>query len=119
MPAGISLTATNTWRGSAPYNITTGLDPGKDGLYTDRSGLPRNSGNGPAYNSLSLYAYKRIPVPRLRLKGRQIYLDLGIHAENVFNNRDYTSLGTVIGSPTFGQPLAALPSRAVRFWLNV
>ena len=119
LPGGISLIATDTWRGSAPYNITTGLDPDNDGLYTDRGGLARNSGNSPAYNSLSLYGYRRVAIPGLVRKGKRIYVDLGVHADNILGNKDYTSVGSVVGSPTFGQPLTALPGRAVRFWLNL
>jgi hypothetical protein len=119
LPGGISLIATDAWRGSAPYNITTGLDPEQDGLYTDRGGRARNSGNGPAYNSLSLYGYRRVPIPGFVRKGKRIYLDLGIHVDNILGNKDYTSVGSVAGSPTFRQPLTALPGRAVRFWVNL
>jgi len=119
LPGGLSLIATDAWRGSAPYNITTGLDPENDGLYTDRGGRARNSGNGPAYNSLSLYGYRRVPIPGLARKGKRIYVDIGIHADNILGNKDYTSVGSVVGSPTFGQPLTALPGRAVRFWVNL
>jgi hypothetical protein len=43
----------------------------------------------------------------------------GIHADNILGNKDYTSVGSVAGSPIFGQPLTALPGRAVRFWINL
>lgn len=119
LPGDLSLIVTDTWRGSAPYNITTGLDPANDGLYTDRGGLARNSGNGPAYNSLSLYGYKRIPVPKVAVKGKRVFVDFGVRVENLLGNKDYTSVGSVVGSPTFRQPLTALPGRAVRVWLNL
>src|SRR5579863_596432 len=55
LPGNLSANITESWHGSTPYNITTGLDAENDGLYTDRGGRLRNSGNGPGYNSLALY----------------------------------------------------------------
>jgi hypothetical protein len=120
LPRAISLNLIETWRSSAPYNVTTGLDPERDGLYTDRGGLPRNSGSGPAYSSLSVYGHKRVALPGLLTGHRErIYVDLGVQGNNLLNNKNYLSVGSIIGSPTFGQPLAASPGRSVRVWLNL
>jgi len=120
LPRAISFNLIETWRSSAPYNITTGLDPQGDGLYTDRGGLPRNSGNGPGYSSFALYGHKRIALPAL-LTGyrKRIYVDLGVQGNNLLNNKNYLSVGSIIGSPTFRQPLAASTGRSVRIWLNL
>jgi hypothetical protein len=112
----ISLALVEVMRSPASLNITSGADVQENGLYTDRAGAPRNSGRGPAYNSLELHAHRRIPLPRLFPEFKQkTYLDVGVHAENLLGNKNYVSLGTVIGSPLLGRPLAALPGRSIRF----
>jgi hypothetical protein len=79
LPGAFFLTLAETWRGSAPYNITTGFDPAGNGLYTDRGGLARNTGNGPAYGSLSLYGSKRLAIPEFLARSRKrLYVNLGI-----------------------------------------
>jgi hypothetical protein len=120
LPAKITANVTESWHGTAPYNITTGLDPTGDGLFTDRGGLPRNSGNGPGYKSLSLFASRRIGTPLLPTRPRKrIYFRVGLQATNLLNDRNYISLGSVLGSQTFGQPLFALPGRTFRVWLTL
>jgi hypothetical protein len=120
LPGKISANITESWRGSAPYNITTGSDPTGDGLYTDRGGLPRNSGNGPGYNSLSLYASRRIVLPTLPTRPRKrLAVRVGLQGANLLGIRNYTGVGSVLGSPTFGMPLYALPGRSVRVWMNL
>lgn len=120
LPGKITANLTESWHGSAPYNITTGLDAANDGLYTDRGGRPRNSGNGPGYNSVALYASRRIALPKLAARQhRRVFARVGLQGENLLGNRNYVSVGSVIGSPAFGMPLAALPGRAIRFWANL
>lgn len=119
LPAAISLTLTDTWRSSAPYDLTTGLDAANNGLYNDRGTLARNSGNGPAFNSLGFYSFRRIPLPRVLHAKSRIYLNLGVQGDNLLNNKNFVSMGSVIGSPTFGQPLAALPGRSIRLWTSI
>jgi hypothetical protein len=112
LPAALSLTVTESWHGSAPFNITIAPDAARNGLYNDRGGRPRNSGNGPPYNALSLYASRRVP-----LRGRRS-ATVGVNADNLLGNRNYLSLGSVVGSATFGQPLAAMQGRSFRLWLH-
>lgn len=115
----ISLSLVEVWHGGAPLNLTTGIEQ-SDGLFTGRGGLPRNSGTGPSYHSLDVYATRKIPLPRLFTGSKhQASLDLAMQAQNLLGNQNYTSVGTIIGSPLFGQPLAALPGRSVRFSVNV
>lgn len=111
------LTLTDSWHGSAPYNIVTGLDPESDGLFNDRGGRSRNSGNGPGFNSLSAYLTRRYPLPKAM--ARIVHgVTLGLRGDNLLNNRDVLSLGSVAGSPTFAQPLAVAPGRSVRIWFS-
>jgi len=115
-----SITLMEVLRNAIPSNITSGLDAEGNGLYTDRAGRARNSGEGPAFHSLMLYAHRRFSLSRF-LSGstRKLYLDGGFQVENLLDNKNYLTMGTIAGSPLFGQPLAALPGRAVRFSLNL
>jgi hypothetical protein len=112
----LSLTLVDGWHSPLPLNITSGLDPEDNGLYTDRAGRPRNSGRGPYCNSMQLFAHRRIAVPKLfSAPNQKLYVDLGVQGLNLLGNKDYVSMGTVIGSPLYGQPLAAVPGRSLRF----
>ncbi len=112
----LSLTLVDSWHSPQPLNITSGLDPEGNGLYTDRAGLPRNSGRGPYYNLAEAFAHCRFVVPKVFLGPRQkTYLDLNVQVMNLFGNKDDSVLGTVIGSPLFEQPLAAAPGRSFQF----
>lgn len=112
----LSLTVVDSLHSPLPLNITSGLDPEGNGLYTDRAGLPRNSGSGTDYNLMEMYVYRRIAVPKLLLRSAQkTYLDFNMQVLNVLGNKDYSSFGTVLGSPLLGQPLAAAPGRSYQF----
>jgi hypothetical protein len=117
---GVFVNLVGSWRSSAPYNITSGLDPAHNGLHNDRGGLPRNSGRAPAYGNISFYASRRFPMPRLTKKSQHnLYANLGLQAENVLGNRNYGALDAVKSSPIFGQPLSAVPGRSFRLSLNL
>jgi hypothetical protein len=118
LPGKLSFNLVASSRGSAPYNITTGLDRG-DRLYNDRGGHPRNSGNGPKYNSLDLSGYRRILLPISAKPEKRVYVDFGVQMSNLLGNKNYTSINSVTNSPLFGSPLGASPGREVRFWLNL
>ena len=111
LPAAVSVTVIQVWKGSAPYNITTGVYTA-DGLYTDRGGRSRNSGDGPNYNSLSLMAHKRIALRN------ELHCDLGMQADNLLNTTNYMSVGSIVGSETFGKPISAFSRPSVRFWIR-
>jgi hypothetical protein len=120
VPTGIFLSLTESWRSSAPYNLTTSLDPVNNGLNTDRGGRPRNSGDGPSFNSVNLYGHKRIPMPIFLFGSKKrVHVDLGVQVENILNNKNYLSFGSIIGSPTLGQPLAGSAGRTARVWVNL
>jgi hypothetical protein len=113
----IYLTMTDSWHGSAPYNITDSGDPEGNGLFNSRGGRPRNSGNGPSFNSLSGYLSHRFAAPKAF--GRTVHgVTVGLRGDNLLGNRNYLSVGSVAGSPSFGQPLAAAPGRSVRLWFS-
>ena len=120
LPSDVALSIVATARSAAPYNITTGADPAANGLYTDRAGRPRNGGHGPTYRSVDLFASRRIHVPNIfGASEKTLAIDVGIRAQNLLNAENHLTLGSVLSSPTFGQPLSALPGRAVRVWFSV
>lgn len=120
LPGDISLNVTEVWSSATPYNVTTGLDPLGNGLRSDRGGRPRNSAEGPASNDLSAYANRRIALPDRWVPGkRRFFVHLGVHGNNLLNNRTYLSLGSVAGAPTFGKPTVARPGRAMRVTFSI
>lgn len=120
LPDSISLTVLGSWHSSTPYTILTGEDLNGDRLFNEHKGLPCNSGKGPAYRSVSLYAYRHLWLGKfLSKKKGGLGADVGIQIENVLGNRNYMILDPVSSSPLFGQPLAAFPSRPVRLWFEL
>ena len=120
LPSEVALSIVATRRSAAPYNITTGADPAANGLSTDRAGRQRNRGHGPTYRSVDLSASRRIHFPNIfGASEKTLAIDVGIQAQNLLNAENHLTLGSVLGSPTFGQPLSALPGRAVRVWFSV
>jgi hypothetical protein len=118
LPKSIALTVTDTWNSGAAYNITTGSDPSGTGLFVDRGDLARNSGDGPSYHSLSMYAHRRIGLPQALAHGR-VHVNVGVQADNILDNTNYVSIGSVLSSSSFGRPLAAMTGRSVRVLLSV
>jgi hypothetical protein len=119
LPRAISLTVVEAARGSLPFNVISGTDPIGNGLFNDRAGRNRNSGDGPGFHSLSLYAFRRIPLPKFLLRsGERVYIDAGARMDNLLNNKNYLVYGPVLGSPLFDKPLAALPGRSFRVWFS-
>jgi len=120
LPANIHATATATWQSSVPFNIVSGYDDDRNGLFTERDGRPRNSGRLPEQQVVSLHASRRFAVSGLLGRPKvRMFLTTGVQVENLLNTRNVTALGAVAGSSIFGRPLAALGGRSVRFWFNL
>jgi hypothetical protein len=104
----------------APYDIFFARDVAGDALFADRNGLPRNSGIGPAFRTLDLYAAKQIELPSriVSLHGPRA-IHIGVQANNVLGWQNNLSLGAVMGTPLFGQPLGALQGRVLRLWVTM
>jgi hypothetical protein len=119
LPAGVSVSAVLSSKSSAPYNIASGADASGFGLYNDRGGRPRNSGNGPPYNSVALFGYRKFPVPRFVLRSKdRVFIDVGVQVENLFDRANYSGYGAFAGSPLFGKPTGAFQGRSLRIWFN-
>jgi hypothetical protein len=118
LPGGVSVNVNDMWSSGAPFNITSGVDANGNGLFVDRGGRRRNSGRGPSLHSLSLYGYKRLPLPAT-VAGHRLHANLGVQAANLLNTRNITTLGSVAGAATLGRALAALPGRSVRTFISI
>ena len=119
-PAQVSVTVVDTYRGSSPYDITSGTDAEGKGLYNSRAGRPRNSGDRPSCTSLTLFGYRRIAVPLVLLHSkRKTYANVGVQVENLLNNRNFLSMGSVTRSPLFATPMGGLPGRSIRLTFNL
>ena len=120
LPGSISLTVTQAWRSAAPYNITTGLNPAQNGLSVSRGGRSRNSGDGPGYSALDVYAYRRVQLPNiLRRAHSRMHANIGVQLQNILDRRNYIGVGSVVGAASFGRPVAAFPGRSFRLSLNI
>ena len=120
LPSTVSVSLVATSRSSVPYNVTSSLDLDENGLYNERAGRARNSGAGPAYHSLSLFAHRRIEIPHFLIRSKEkVYADFGFQADNLLGNKNYLGLGSVIGSPLFGKTFGAFPDRSLRLSLNL
>jgi hypothetical protein len=100
-----------------PVNVTTGNDDNRDGLAIDRpAGVPRNTMHGPSYLDLDLNVAHEFPLTKEGSKGPSATLTL--NSFNVLNHpNDMTYIG-VVGSPFFGQAVAAQPPRMMQLNLE-
>ncbi len=96
-----------------PVEVTTGNDDNGDGLALDRpAGVPRNLMHGPSYLSLDLNLGHDFPLTKEGAKGPVAAVSL--NSFNVLNHpNDMTYVG-VVGSPFFGQAVAAQPPRRMQ-----
>ncbi len=67
----------------------------------------RNSIIGPGQFTFGMSVSKTLLAKDTRA------LELRISANNVFNHPEYTNIGTIVGTPTYGQVIAAGPMRTV------
>ena len=68
---------------------------------------------GPGYNSVDLSLYKNIKVTE------KIGLQFRAESFNTLNHASFTTLGTVVGTGTFGAVTAAAPGRAIQLGLKL
>ena len=110
-------TALSVYSGK-PVNVTTGNDDNRDGLAIDRpQGVPRNTMHGPPYLDLDLNVAHEFPLTKEGTKGPSATLTL--NSFNVLNHpNDMTYIG-VVGSPFFGQAVAAQPPRMMQLNLEL
>lgn len=115
LPGAVRVLASASASSGFPYSSLSGRDVERLAVFTDRRGAPRNGLTGPWQRSVSLFASRRIEVPRWR----GLTFDVGVRAENVFDWTNVTAVGAVAGSGWAGLPFTALAGRTVNVWLSV
>ncbi len=141
----VNIGALISAQSGAPFDITTGRDDNGDSLLNDRPhGVSRNTGVAPARFNLDLRVgwAKNFGAPRAPRPGdgirvvrigdsegapdmsetgeaRRYRLNLYVQAFNALNRTNPTAVGTVFGSPLFGQPVLAEPGRRVELGATI
>ncbi|HEY0784982.1 MAG TPA: TonB-dependent receptor [Acidobacteriaceae bacterium] len=138
LPGKLSLSTQFDAASGLPYNVVTGTDnngdgifnnrpsyaasPG-DGVYSTRFGLlstsavngdlPRNAGTMPATVHVDANLSRTFNVAAKGSRDRHETLTLNARSANLINHTNVTAVGTVVGSPTFAQSLAAETARRI------
>jgi Carboxypeptidase regulatory-like domain/TonB dependent receptor len=144
LPAKLALTSQFDASSGNPYNVATGMDNNGDGVFNDRPSLTAQPGTGTYQTPFGLLNITGINGTLGRNAGTMpalIHLDtnlsrtfelhnhglatdrhqsvtLNARSANLLNHTNVTSVGNVVGSPTFTQPLAAEPARRVEFGIR-
>ena len=117
--AGVSVGAVLTVRSRAPLDLRSGTDTERTRLYNDRGELERNAGTGPGFQSLDVFAHRRVRLPYIEPLGTPLFVDMTLSAENLIGAANYATIGSVLPSPYFGLPVTAQPGRTVRLGLRL
>jgi hypothetical protein len=138
LPEKIQLSGNFNASGDATYNITTGFDNNGDGDFNDRpqyatpgtpgaistpygllvaSGgtgvFPRNKGVMPWTFYLDSNIQRTFTLTRNPKAEHQQTLQLNIRSSNLLNHTNVTQVGSVLGSPQFGEAIAADNGRRI------
>src|SRR3984957_7020160 len=144
LPAGLSLTSQFDASSGNPYNAVTGMDNNGDGVFNDRPSLAaeqgtanyqtpfgllnttgingslgRNAGTMPALIHLDMNLSRTFQLPSHGISAdRHQSITLNARSANLLNHTNVTNVGSVVGSPTFAQSLAAEAARRVEFGIR-
>ncbi len=144
LPAKLSLTSQFDTSSGNPYNVITGIDNNGDGVFNDRPSLTAQPGTGTYQTPFGLLNTTVVNGSLGRNVGTMpalIHLDsnlsrtfelhshgltadrhqsitLNARSANLLNHTNVTTVGNVVGSPTFTQPLAAEAARRVEFGIR-
>ena len=144
LPAKLSLTSQFDASSGDPYNVVTGMDNNGDGVFNDRPSITAQPGNGVYPTPFGLLSTNGFNGNLGRNAGTMpslIHLDcnlsrsfqlnshglaadrhqtitLNARSANLLNHTNVTTVGNVVGSPTFAQPLAAEAARRVEFGIR-
>ncbi len=144
LPAKLSLTSQFDASSGDPYNVITGMDNNGDGVFNDRPSLTAQPGTGTYQTPFGLLNTTVLNGSLGRNVGTMpalIHLDsnlsrtfelrshglaadrhqsvtLNARSANLLNHTNVTTVGNVVGSPTFTQPLAAEAARRVEFGIR-
>jgi hypothetical protein len=109
---GLNVNLNAKGNSGAPYNITTGQDNNRDGLFNDRpAGVSRNSARAAAHwdvNGRVAYNLRfGPPVPNANALGNRpgrLTLNISLSFQNLLNRANYVGYSGVMTSPFFMQP---------------
>jgi hypothetical protein len=144
LPAKLSFTSQFDASSGNPYNAITGIDNNGDGVFNDRPSLTNQAGAGTyptPFGLLSTTALNGSLTRNIGTMPALIHLDsnlsrtfelhshgfsadrhqsvtLNARSANLLNHTNVTTVGNVVGSPTFTQPLAAEAARRVEFGIR-
>ncbi len=144
LPAKLSFTSQFDASSGDPYNVVTGMDNNGDGVFNDRPSLTaqpgtgtyqtpfgllnttglngslgRNAGTMPALIHLDSNLSRTFELHSHGLAAdRHQSITLNARSANLLNHTNVTTVGNVVGSPTFTQPLAAEAARRVEFGIR-
>jgi hypothetical protein len=144
LPAKLSLTSQFDASSGDPYNVITGMDNNGDGVFNDRPSLAvqpgtgtyqtpfgllnttglngslgRNAGTMPALIHLDSNLSRTFELhSHVLAADRHQSITLNARSANLLNHTNVTTVGNVVGSPTFAQPLAAEAARRVEFGIR-
>jgi hypothetical protein len=144
LPAKLSLTSQFDASSGDPYNVINGVDNNGDGVFNDRPSLTEQPGTGTYPTPFGLLNTTALNGSLGRNVGTMpalIHLDsnlsrtfefhshglaadrhqsvtLNARSANLLNHTNVTTVGNVVGSPTFTQPLAAEAARRVEFGIR-
>jgi hypothetical protein len=139
LPYKFSLSTQFDAASGLPYNVVTGTDNNGDSIFNDRpsyasaagdgvyatrfgmlatsavdGNFPRNAGTMPANVHLDMNVSRAFSVGHSKAAGdRHDTLVLNARSANLINHTNVTAVGTVVGSPTFTQSLAAETARRI------
>jgi len=119
--AGLNVNLNATSRSGSPYNITTGQDNNRDGLFNDRpEGLPRNSARTAArwdLNGRVGYTWRFGPpfpnATAAKPLGRRT-VNVSLQFQNLLNRSNFVGYSGVRTSPFFMQPTNVANPRRVQ-----
>jgi hypothetical protein len=144
LPKKLSLTSQFDASSGDPYNVITGMDNNGDGVFNDRPSLTgqpgtgtyqtpfgllnttaingslgRNAGTMPALIHLDMNLSRTFELSGHGLSpDRHQSITLNARSANLLNHTNVSAVGSVVGSPTFAQPLAAEAARRVEFGIR-
>jgi Carboxypeptidase regulatory-like domain len=144
LPAKLSFTSQFDASSGNPYNVVTGMDNNGDGVFNDRPSptaqqgtgvyqtpfgllnttglngmLGRNAGTMPTLVHLDSNLSRTFELHSHGISAdRHQSVTLNARSANLLNHTNVTSVGNVVGSPTFTEPLAAEAARRVEFGIR-
>jgi Carboxypeptidase regulatory-like domain len=142
LPKKVELSAEMDAQSGQPYNVTTGTDNNGDGVFNDRPSYAASGGSGVYGTRFGMLSTNTVngDVPRnLGTMPSLVHLDanvsrawavggkksdhprtlrLNLRSANLLNHTNASAVDTVVGSPEFGEPVAAESARRLELGMR-